>query len=75
MQVTLYEKKEKIFTDPNDYNSYVFYSSARNYSEVDMEGVNHLVIRREGYGEMYITQASGYTYDRGTFIDMYEARG
>lgn len=75
MTVTLYGNKDGVFIDPRNCNAYVFYSSARNYSEVDMEGVNHLVIRREGYGEMYITQASGYTYDRGMFIDMYEARG
>ena len=75
VSVTLVGNKDGVYIDSRNCNAYVDYEKAENYSEVDMQDVNHLVIVRlykpyRGY-VMRIVQASGYSLDRGLFIDMY----
>ncbi len=41
-----------------------------NYKDVNFDGVNSLVIHYENE-QGKIVQASGYTPDRGLFVDMY----
>lgn len=52
-------------------NAHVNYFEATNYNDVDMEGVNHLVIRRYFNGELKIKQASGYSVNKGMFTQDY----
>lgn len=49
----------------------VNYHDTVNYSEVDFEGVESVVISCDDEGQLKIIQANGYTEDRGTFCDMY----
>ena len=73
--VTLVGNKDGVYIDCRNCNAYVDYEEAENFAEVNMQDVNHLVIVRlykpyRGY-VMRIVQASGYSLDRGSFIDMY----
>ena len=71
MDISLIGNKSGVFIDPVRCNAFVDYKNAENYADIDMDGVNHLAIRRDSNGRMYIFQASGYTYDRGIFCDLY----
>ena len=73
--VSLVGNKDGVYIDSRNCNAYVDYEEAENFAEVNMQDVNHLVIVRlykvgRGY-VMRIVQASGYSFDRGLFIDMY----
>ena len=73
--VSLIGNKDGVYIDSRNCNAYVDYEEAENYSEVDMQDVNHLVIVRlykpyRGY-VMRIVQASGYSLDKGLFCNMY----
>jgi len=75
VSVTLVGNKDGVYIDCRNCNARVDFEQAENYSDVDMQDVNHLVIVRlykpyRGY-VMRIVQASGYSLDRGSFIDMY----
>ena len=75
VSVTLVGNKDGVYIDSRNCNAYVDYEEAENYSEVDMQDVNHLVIVRlykpyRGY-VMRIVQASGYSLDKGLFCNMY----
>ena len=75
VSVTLVGNKNEVYIDNRNCNAYVDYEEAENYSEVDMQDVNHLVIVRlykpyRGY-VMRIVQASGYSLDKGLFCNMY----
>lgn len=73
--VSLTGNKDGVYIDSRNCNAYVDFEQAENFAEVNMQDVNHLVIVRlykvgRGY-VMRIVQASGYSLDRGLFIDMY----
>ena len=75
VSVTLVGNKDGVYIDSRNCNAYVDFEQAENFAEVNMQDVNHLVIVRlyrpyRGY-VMRIVQASGYSLDRGSFIDMY----
>ena len=75
VSVTLVGNKDGVYIDSRNCNAYVDFEQAENFAEVNMQDVNHLVIVRlykacRGY-VMRIVQASGYSLDRGLFIDMY----
>lgn len=71
LPVTLIGNQDGVYINPVNCNAYVDYTKATNYGLVNMEGVNHLVIRRSESGEMKIIHAGGWTPDRGLFVDMY----
>lgn len=47
------------------------YHAAINYSEVDFAGVNSVIVSCDDDYNLQIIQTSGYTPERGTFIDEY----
>lgn len=71
LPVTLIGNQDGVYINPANCNAYVDYTKAENFGLVNMEGVNHLVIKRSESGEMKIIQAGGWTLDRGLFVDMY----
>ena len=71
MKVTLLGNKYGIYIDTKTNNAHVNYIEATNFDDVNMDGVNHLVIRRYWNGEMRIKQANGYSVDRGLFTQDY----
>ena len=75
VSVTLVGNKDGVYIDCRNCNARVDFEQAENFAEVNMQDVNSLVIVRlykadRGY-VMRIVQASGYSLDRGLFIDMY----
>ena len=75
VSVTLVGNKDGVYIDSRNCNACVDFEQSENFAEVNMQDVNHLVIVRlykagRGY-VMRIVQASGYSLDRGLFIDMY----
>lgn len=75
VSVTLVGNKDGVYIDSRNCNAHVDFEQAENFAEVNMQDVNHLIIVRlykpyKGY-VMRIVQASGYSLDRGSFIDMY----
>ena len=75
VSVTLVGNKDGVYIDCRNCNARVDFEQAENFAEVNMQDVNSLVIVRlykagRGY-VMRIVQASGYSFDRGLFIDMY----
>lgn len=71
MKISLLGNQEGVYTDPVSVSSCMDYTKADNYANVDLNGVNHLVIRRNLDKTFRIIQAGGYTPDRGLFVDMY----
>lgn len=75
MTINLNGNTNGVYIDPSSGNAYLNHEQAENYAEVNMDGVNHLCMTRfykpsRGYVTR-IVQASGYTQDRGMFIDCY----
>lgn len=71
MSITLIGNKEGVYIDPRNNNCICDYTKAENFREVNMYGVNHLVIRRRANGSMKIVQANGYNRIEGLFQRMY----
>ena len=71
MNVTLIGNKKDVYIDPRNNNAYVDYLKAVNFKDVNMYGVNNLVIKRDDCGNLKIIQAGGYNRMRGLFVDMY----
>ena len=71
MTATIIGNRTGIYIDPCTNQAYITPESCTNYNTVNMEGVNHLVIKRDTAGNMDIIQASGYTPDKGIFCDLY----
>lgn len=71
MTISLIGNKEGIYIDPTTCNAYVDYEKAVNIDEVNLSGVNNLVINREANGSIKIIQAGGYDRERGLFCDLY----
>ena len=71
MTVTLIGNKNGVYIDPKNNNAVLDYSQAKNFQEVKLYGVNHLVIRRDDNGAIKIVQAGGYNRIRGLFTDLY----
>ena len=75
VSVTLVGNKDGVYIDCRNCNANVDFEQAENFADVNMQDVNSLVIVRSykagrGY-VMRIVQASGYSLDRGSFVDMY----
>lgn len=75
VSVTLVGNKDGVYIDCRNCNARVDFEQAENFADVNMQDVNSLVIVRlykpyRGY-VMRIVQASGYSLDRGLFVDMY----
>lgn len=60
-----------IYVDPVTCQAYIDYKKCENFLMVDMTGVNCLVIYRGKDGICKITQANGWTPERGLFCDNY----
>lgn len=71
LHISIIGNKEGIYIDPKDCNAYVDYEKAINFKNVNMLGVNHLVIDRSRNGHMKIVMATGYWFSRGMFTDNY----
>lgn len=75
MKITLLGNKTGVYIDAKTNNAYIDYKMAENLSDVDLEGVNHIVVvrfQRECRGEVLrIVQANGYTPERGMFSNCY----
>lgn len=75
MKVTLLGNKAGVYIDAKNNNAYIDYKRAENISDVDLDGVNHIVVvrlYRACRGEVLrIVQANGYTPERGLFCDCY----
>lgn len=65
--------KKDIWVDARTCYAYVNPIDTTNYKEVDFDGVNSITIFRDDNGVMTIILASGWTYDRGIFCDMYSS--
>lgn len=63
--------KYGVYIDPVNCNAYVDYTQAVNYKDINICGVNGLVIERGEDGTMKIIQAGGYNRMRGLFCDLY----
>jgi hypothetical protein len=70
MNITITGNKVGIYIDQNN-RAYIDHTTATNYSTVNMENVNNLIIHRNTAGELRIIQAAGYSANRGMFCDMY----
>lgn len=62
---------EGIYINPCNNETHIDPRKATNAEKVNLDGVNHVCIDRAADGNFYIFQASGYTPDRGAFLDMY----
>lgn len=71
MKVTLIGNSNGVYVDSRNCNAYVDYTVAENYKNVNMDAVNHLVVRREDDGKMHIVQANGWSPEEGVFNRMY----
>lgn len=71
MKAAIIGNRRGIYISPFDNEAFVVPSQIVNYDDVNMEGVNNVVIRRSDSGEMKIVQAGGWTCDRGMFVDLY----
>lgn len=67
--------KEGIYIDSRNCETYIQSEKCENYKAVDFDGVNGLVVYRDNEGKMYIVQASGFSDNRGLFVDMYDHEG
>lgn len=54
-------------------NAYINPVRFTNYSEINWNGVNHVVAERSG-NKLTVVQAGGYTDRRGMFVDLYPAK-
>lgn len=63
--------KEGIYINPRNCEARINIKDATNADKINSEGVTHVCINRATNGTFYIFQASGYTPDKGMFIDMY----
>ena len=68
---TLIGNKYGIYIASKNDNAYVEEQQCTNIHDVNLDGVNHVVIRRFPSGGMKVIQASGYMPDRGIFVDLY----
>lgn len=71
MKITLIGNKRGVYINPVDNNAFVDYNKAVNIKDVNLFGVNNLVIRRNEDGGLKIVQAGGYNRIRGLFTDLY----
>jgi hypothetical protein len=71
MKITLLGNKSDVYIDSVNNNAIMDYKKAVNFNNVDMNGVNNLIIRQYDDGNFKIVQAGGYSYDRGMFVDLY----
>lgn len=71
MKIGLIGNKNGVYIDPRNNNACVDYTRAVNFTKVNFDGVNHLIINRKDDGELTIVQAGGYNSERGLFTDLY----
>lgn len=74
MKITLIGNDNGIYINPTNNNAYIDYDLSENFEEVKndgLDGVNHLVIRRENDGKMKIVQVNGWTATDGIFNRLY----
>ena len=62
---------EAFYIDPRTCHAYIDPSKALNADRVNLDGVNHVCIDADASGNFVIFQASGYTTERGLFLDVY----
>lgn len=75
MYITLVGNKKDSYINPYNGEAYINEHKATNYNKIDMQGVNTLVIYMEADGTYWITQANGFTEERGLFIQIYDREG
>ena len=71
MRAAIIGNKEGLYNDCRTNTYYIDETKAENYNNVSMENVNHIVIDRAENGTFAIVQASGWSADRGSFVDLY----
>ena len=75
MRAIIKGNTEGLYIDPRHNETYINPRIAVNYDDVDMDGVNCIVVTRffpACRGEEYrIVMTSGYTTERGLFNDYY----
>ena len=71
MRASVIGNREAVWIDPVINEAYINPETCANYKDVNMDGVNGLVVYITTAGTRYIMQAGGYTYDRGLFCDLY----
>lgn len=67
--------KDNLYINPCNCNAYIDARQATNFKAIDFKGVNHIGIHRNDDQSFYIFFVSGYTYDKGMFIDNYTKEG
>ncbi len=70
MNITIVGNKENLKVDPKN-PEVIDYKKALNYKQVNMIGVNSIVVRRFDDESIIITQTAGYSRLRGFFVDVY----
>lgn len=63
--------RDAFYIDPCTNNAYVNPRKAVNADVLQLDGVNHVCIEVYADYSFKVFQASGYTCERGMFLDMY----
>ena len=71
MHITLTGNKSGVYIDSKTCSACIDYEKAVNIQDINLFGVNNLVIKRGKDGSLKIIQAGGYNRIRGLFVDMY----
>ena len=64
--------KSDLYINPLNCEAFIDARKATNFLNIDFTGVNHICINRKEDNSFYIFSVSGYTYERGLFIDQYQ---
>ena len=63
--------RDNIYIDPCTNTAFIDPTKAVNADQLQLDGVNHVCIDRYADGSFKVFQASGYSYERGMFLDLY----
>ena len=63
--------RDAFYINPCTCNAFVNPRKALNADVLQLDGVNHVCIEAYADGSFKVFQASGYSYERGMFLDMY----
>ena len=63
--------RDSIYIDPCTNTAFIDPTKAVNAEQLQLDGVRQVCIDVYADGSFKVFQVSGYTYERGMFIDMY----
>jgi len=63
--------RDNIYIDPCTNTAFIDPTKAVNAEQLQLDGVNHVCIEVYADNSFKVFQASGYSYERGLFLDLY----